>query len=110
MKLAEGVRSACLRAALDAYEDAGLRGLCAEGRWECALDAIRSLAPTPLLGLDETEWEGGPRAEDTSRDLRADEPRLRDPTKVTPCLAWPVIVGPSFAAAGRMGRRHGPPR
>jgi len=62
--LAEGVRSACLRAALDAYEDAGLRGLCAEGRWECALDAIRSLALTPLLGLDETEWEGGPRAED----------------------------------------------
>ena len=33
--------------ALDAYEDAGLRGLCAEGRWECALEAIRSLALTP---------------------------------------------------------------
>ena len=62
--LAEGVRSACLRAAQDAYEDAGLRGLCAEGRWECALDAIRSLALTPLLHPDETELRGGPRAED----------------------------------------------
>ena len=64
LHLAEGVRSACLRAALDAYEDAGLRGLCAEGRWECALDAIRSLALTPLLRPDETELREGPRAED----------------------------------------------
>jgi hypothetical protein len=66
LNLAEGVRRACLRAALDAYEDAGLRGLCAEGRWECALDAIRSLALTPLIRPDEAELRGsgGPRAED----------------------------------------------
>jgi hypothetical protein len=37
----EAVRAACLEAALLAYEDAGIRGLCAEGRWEAALAAIR---------------------------------------------------------------------
>ena len=42
-ELAEAVREACLRAALDAYEDAGLSGLCHEGRWECAVDAVRAL-------------------------------------------------------------------
>ena len=42
-ELAEAVREACIRAALDAYEDAGLSGLCHEGRWECAMDAVRAL-------------------------------------------------------------------
>ncbi len=37
------VREACVRAALEAYEHAGLGGLCAEGRWELAVDAMRSL-------------------------------------------------------------------
>jgi hypothetical protein len=41
--LAQAVREACLTAALRAYEDAGLSGLCHEGRWECAVDAIRTL-------------------------------------------------------------------
>jgi hypothetical protein len=41
--LAETIRAACVTAARDAYDDAGLRGLCPEGRWEVALDAIRSL-------------------------------------------------------------------
>jgi hypothetical protein len=39
--LVEIVRAACLNAALAAYEDAGIRGLCTEGRWEAALTAIR---------------------------------------------------------------------
>jgi glutamate formiminotransferase/formiminotetrahydrofolate cyclodeaminase len=43
-------------AALAAYEDAGLSGLCAEGRWEAAVDAMRrlDLAPsgTPAFELD----------------------------------------------------------
>jgi hypothetical protein len=42
-RLADTVREACLRAALDGYERAGFGGLCAEGRWEMAIDAIRSL-------------------------------------------------------------------
>jgi hypothetical protein len=55
LQLAEGVRLACLRAAVEAYEDGGLRGLCAEGRWEYALEAIRSLALAPLLRPDDPE-------------------------------------------------------
>lgn len=42
-RLAEVVREACLKAARDAYENAGISGLCEEGRWECAVAAIRSL-------------------------------------------------------------------
>ena len=41
--LAEAVRAACLDAAILAYEDAGISGLCADGRWEAALAAIRLL-------------------------------------------------------------------
>lgn len=43
LETAEAVRAACLRAALEAYEDAGIRGLCGEGRWELAVQAIRTL-------------------------------------------------------------------
>lgn len=42
-RLAEAVRAACLNAARQAYENAGISGLCEEGRWECAVAAIRSL-------------------------------------------------------------------
>jgi hypothetical protein len=47
--LLETVRAACLDAALEAYEDAGIRGLCAEGRWEAALAAIRHLDLSGLV-------------------------------------------------------------
>ena len=49
IQLAEAVRSACERAAIAAYEDAGLRGLCEEGRWEAALGALQSLDLRKLL-------------------------------------------------------------
>lgn len=42
-QLAEVVRAACLKAATEAYEDAGIRGLCEEGRWEAAAGALQSL-------------------------------------------------------------------
>ena len=42
-RLAEAVRQACLNAARAGYENAGISGLCEEGRWECALDALRAL-------------------------------------------------------------------
>jgi hypothetical protein len=48
--VAEAVRAACLHAALLAYEDAGIRGLCDEGRWEVAISAIRHLDLTTALG------------------------------------------------------------
>lgn len=41
--VAEAVRRACIEAALAAYEEAKLRGLCHEGAWECAVEAMRSL-------------------------------------------------------------------
>jgi hypothetical protein len=43
LPLAEAVRKACIEAALAAYEDAGIAGLCAEGRWEAAISALQSL-------------------------------------------------------------------
>lgn len=47
---AAAVRDACVEAALDAWEDAGIRGLCAEGRWEVAIGAIQSLDLRPGSG------------------------------------------------------------
>lgn len=49
--IAATVRAACLQAALEAYEDAGVRGLCAEGRWERAVEAIRDLGAGPEVSL-----------------------------------------------------------
>lgn len=42
-ELAEQVRAALVEIALSAYEEAGVRGLCAEGAWEVAVGAMRSL-------------------------------------------------------------------
>ena len=46
--IVEAVREACIEAAVVAHEDAGIRGLCAEGRWEAAVAAIRELDLGPL--------------------------------------------------------------
>lgn len=51
-QLAEAVRAACLEAAARAYEDAGISGLCHEGRWEIAVQAIRTLDLGPVLAAD----------------------------------------------------------
>ena len=48
-RLVEAVRSACLETAARAYEDAGISGLCHEGRWEIALQAIRTLDLGPVV-------------------------------------------------------------
>lgn len=47
--LSETVRKACVDAAQNAYEDAGFSGLCADGRWECAIEAIRHLNVSALI-------------------------------------------------------------
>jgi hemerythrin-like domain-containing protein len=47
--LGERVRSACLQAASTAYEQAGISGLCGEGRWELAVRAIETLDLAPVL-------------------------------------------------------------
>ena len=59
-RLAEAVRAACLSAAREAYEDAGLRGLCAEGRWEAATGAIASCDLSVAIRADDAA-PGAPR-------------------------------------------------
>lgn len=50
--LAEQVRRACLEQAMAAYEEGGMSGLCAEGRWELAMDALRSMGMERIVD----EW------------------------------------------------------
>jgi hypothetical protein len=47
--LAKRIRETCIEAVLQAYEDAGIQGLCAEGRWEAAVDALRTVELAPVL-------------------------------------------------------------
>lgn len=54
-ELAEQVRTACLQAALAAYEEAGMLGLCQEGRFELAMDAINNLDLSALTQASENK-------------------------------------------------------
>ena len=47
--LAKSIRDTCLQTALQAYEDAGMQGLCAEGRWEVAVGALKTVELARLL-------------------------------------------------------------
>ena len=57
------LRDSLLTALADAYEDAGLRGLCGEGRWEAAVGSLRSMAPAEIL----------------QRGMRSADPDTRNP-------------------------------
>jgi len=46
---AKRIRDACLEAVLQEYEDAGVQGLCADGRWEAAVGALQTLDLAPLF-------------------------------------------------------------
>lgn len=46
---AKRIRDACLEAVREAYEDAGVQGLCAEGRWEAAVGALQTLDVARLV-------------------------------------------------------------
>jgi len=48
-RVAEATRRALVEAAIEAYEEAGLSGLCAEGRWEVAIGAIRDFDVGPVI-------------------------------------------------------------
>lgn len=52
--LAETVRAACIQAALETYEEGGVLGLCAEGRWEYAISAMRQLDLATVLDVPST--------------------------------------------------------
>jgi hypothetical protein len=62
MEFALAVRRACIVAAIDGYERAQIAGLCQEGAWECAVDAMRMLDLTPVLRPPEGDPKppGGP--------------------------------------------------
>ena len=49
IKIADAVRAACVKAALDAYENAQMDGLCQEGAWEVAVGAMRALDVTRVV-------------------------------------------------------------
>lgn len=51
--IAEAVRRACVETALAAYEDAQVRGLCREGAWEAAIEAVRSLDIAAVVAATE---------------------------------------------------------
>jgi hypothetical protein len=48
-RLAITIREACVKAALEGYEQAAMDGLCHEGAFEAAVDAIRSLDIDAIL-------------------------------------------------------------
>lgn len=81
----EAVRQACLRAASEAYEDAGVRGLCGDGRWELALDAVRT--------LDLQAIAGGSMTDGPSRRLRVkrvyEPPAPGDGLRILVDRLWP---------------------
>ena len=41
--IAEATRQACIQAALTAFEDASMHGLCCAGAWESAVGAMQRL-------------------------------------------------------------------
>lgn len=43
------IRAEVVETAINAYEDAAANGLCAQGAWECAVDALRRVELTDLL-------------------------------------------------------------
>ena len=53
--LAEAVRAACIKAALEAYEEGGILGLCAEGRWEYAISTLQQLDLEPFAFADQSD-------------------------------------------------------
>lgn len=69
-QLAAAVREACIAAALAGYENAGMSGLCHEGRWECAVSAMR------VADLDEVLHECAQGTVTLRNSAR--EPQLND--------------------------------
>lgn len=60
-RLAARIRDRCREAAVRAYDDAGIQGLCAEGRWEAAVGAIETVDLKSVLQELATNGSGGPR-------------------------------------------------
>lgn len=54
-RIAERVRTACIRTALEGYEAAAISGLCKDGAWEAAVDAMRMLDVAALAAEAEDD-------------------------------------------------------
>ena len=52
LDIATATQKALIDAAIRAFEDAGISGLCAEGRWEAALGAMRSYDVLTVVSRD----------------------------------------------------------
>jgi GNAT superfamily N-acetyltransferase len=84
--LAAAVRDACFGAAIDAYEDAGIQGLCEQGRFEAAVGAIERVdlaaivaAAGAVAGEASAAAPGAPRA--PAPDTALPAPLLRRATR-----------------------------
>lgn len=62
-EVTEAVRMACIEAALAAYEEGGVLGLCAEGRWEYAISAMRQVDLTTVDDLSASTLQKPTRQE-----------------------------------------------
>lgn len=49
LKAVQAMQQACVDAALSAWEEAGMSGLCAEGRWELAVQRMREIDPESVV-------------------------------------------------------------
>lgn len=49
LRIATAVKFECLRAAVESYDDARIRGLCQEGAWDLAMDALKSIDIAAIL-------------------------------------------------------------
>ncbi|GEM_PF-1546321 len=49
IEIARAVKKACLQTALDSYKHAKMSGLCHEGAWDLAIDALKSLDVTRIV-------------------------------------------------------------
>lgn len=56
------LRDTILDLLAEAYEDAGVRGLCDEGRWEAAVGAVRSMDPALIVQRPGTAASAAPAA------------------------------------------------
>lgn len=62
--LAERVRTACVTAAREGYEQAGMSGLCAEGALEMAISAMERLDTRALAAQANEQPDEGHQGQD----------------------------------------------
>ena len=48
-RIAEAIKAECLRTAIESYTFAKMSGMCQEGAWEFAVDALKSMDVTAVL-------------------------------------------------------------